>query len=131
MGWNSSVHPCSPPLLSRWYNIIVSTNTINIIDTKNFFPIFVPQAYSTMAKTEYTALNLPKTLVEELKVWRMAFCASYGKQVSYGEMLRGMLDSLEDSDPGVVAEMDRLLEKHPELAEKMGNYSVNGEGGQQ
>lgn len=75
-----------------------------------------------MAKTEYTTLNLPKTLVEELKVWRMAFCAAYGKQISYSEMLRGMLDSLEDSDPGVVEEMDRLVKKHPDLEEKMGKY---------
>lgn len=30
-----------------------------------------------MAKIEYTPLNLPKALVEELKVWRMAFCACY------------------------------------------------------
>ena len=82
-----------------------------------------------MAKTEYTTLNLPKSLVEELKVWRMAFCSANGKQISYSEMLRGMLDSLEESDPGVVEEMDRLLEKHPELADKMGNYSMHGEGG--
>lgn len=75
-----------------------------------------------MAKTEYTTLNLPKALVEELKVWRMAFCAAYGKQISYSEMLRGMLDSLEDSAPDVVEEMDRLVKKHPDLEEKMGNY---------
>ena len=73
-----------------------------------------------MAKTGYSTLNLPKSLVEELKVWRMAFCAAYGKQVSYGEMIRGMLDSLEDSDPGVVEELDRLVKKHPELRERMG-----------
>lgn len=75
-----------------------------------------------MAKTEYTTLNLPKTLVEELKVWRMAFYAAYGKQVSYSEMLRGMLDSLENSDPGVVEELNRLVKKHPDLEEKMGKY---------
>jgi hypothetical protein len=46
-----------------------------------------------MAKIEYTPLNLPKTLVEELKIWRLAFCSAYGKTVSYGEMIRGMLDS--------------------------------------
>lgn len=68
-----------------------------------------------MAKTEYTTLNLPKALVDELKVWRMAYCAAYGKQVSYGEMLRGMLDSLEDSNPEVVEEYNRLVEKHPNL----------------
>ena len=33
-----------------------------------------------------------------------------------------MLDSLEDSDPGVVEEMDRLVKKHPDLEEKMGKY---------
>ena len=63
-----------------------------------------------MAKIEYTPLNLPKALVEELKIWRLAFCASYGRTVSYGEMIRSMLDSMEDSDPGVVDELGRILE---------------------
>ena len=76
-----------------------------------------------MAKNSYTPLNLPGTLVDELKVWKMAFSASYGRTVSYAEMIRGMLDSLEDTEPGVVAEMDEILKKHPELAEKMGNYT--------
>ncbi len=75
-----------------------------------------------MAKIEYTPLNLPKALVEELKVWRLAFCASYGRTVSYGEMIRSMLDSMEDSDPGVLDELGRILEKHPELYEKMAVY---------
>lgn len=75
-----------------------------------------------MAKNGYTTLNLPTALVDELKVWKMAFGASYGKVVSYAEMIRGMLDSLEDTEPGVVAEMEEILKKHPELAEKMMNY---------
>lgn len=75
-----------------------------------------------MAKIEYTPLNLPKGLVEELKVWKMAFAAAYGRTVSYGEMLRGMLDSLEDSDPGVVEELDAIVKRHPELLEKLGDY---------
>lgn len=75
-----------------------------------------------MAKIEYTPLNLPKALVEELKIWRLAFCASYGRTVSYGEMIRSMLDSMEDSDPGVLDELGRILEKHPELYEKMAVY---------
>ena len=75
-----------------------------------------------MAKNGYTTLNLPTPLVEELKVWRTAFSAAYGKSVYYGDMIRGMLDSLEDSDPSVVEELERLLEKHPELQEKMANY---------
>ena len=75
-----------------------------------------------MAKNGYMTLNLPATLVEELKVWKMAFSASYGRTVSYAEMIRGMLDSLEDSEPGVVAELDEIMKKHPELLEKMANY---------
>ena len=82
-----------------------------------------------MAKIEYTPLNLPKALVEELKVWRMAFCNSYGRTMSYGEIIRGMLDSLEDSDPGVVEELEQILKKHPELEEKMCQYrGLAGEG---
>ena len=78
-----------------------------------------------MAKTEYTTLNLPKTLVEEMKVWRMAYCAAYGKQVSYGEMLRGMLDSLVDSNPDVVEEHIRLVNKHPNLGKKYAEKRQN------
>ena len=72
-----------------------------------------------MSKIEYTPLNLPKTLVEELKVWRLAFSAAYGKTVSYGVMIRGMLDRLDDTEPTVVDELGRILEKHPELDERM------------
>lgn len=75
-----------------------------------------------MAKNGYTTLNLPTALVEELKVWKMAFAASYGKPKSYAEMIRGMLDSLEDTEPGVVAELDDIMKKHPELMERMANY---------
>lgn len=78
-----------------------------------------------MAKIEYTPLNLPKPLVEELKVWRMAFCTCYGKTISYGEMIRGMLDSLETSEPAVVQELEQIIKKHPKLLDKMSGY--NGE----
>ena len=72
-----------------------------------------------MTKTSYTPLNLPTDLVEELKIWRVAFSAAYGSNVTYAQMIRGMLDSLEETEPAVVEEMDRMLEKHPELANKL------------
>lgn len=75
-----------------------------------------------MGKNGYTTLNLPSPLIEELKVWQMAFNNAYGRSVTYGEMIRGMLDSLEDTEPGVVEELNRLVEKHPELKEKLANY---------
>lgn len=79
-----------------------------------------------MAKNGYTTLNLPTALVDELRVWRMAFTAAYGKQVSYSEMIRGMLDSLDETEPGVVDELDQLVAKHPDLEEKLGNYKGHG-----
>jgi hypothetical protein len=43
-------------------------------------------------------------------------------------MIRGMLDSLEDSDPAVVDELGIILAKHPELEEKMVVYrSIAGQ----
>ena len=70
----------------------------------------------------YTTLSLPTALVEELKIWRMAFNASYGKEVSYGEMIRGMLDSLAETEPGVIVELEHIIERHPELKEQLANY---------
>ena len=75
-----------------------------------------------MAKNGYKTLNLPSSLVDELCVWKMAFAAAYGRQVSYAQMIRGMLDSLEDTDPGVVEELDLIMKRHPELLDKMANY---------
>ena len=52
----------------------------------------------------------------------MAFNASYGKEVSYGEMIRGMLDSLEVTEPGVIDELGYIIEMCPELYKHMANY---------
>lgn len=70
----------------------------------------------------YKTLQLPAELIEELKLWRQAYMVSAGRIVSYGEMIRGWIDSLEDNEPDVTKAMDLLIEKHPELAEKLGKY---------
>ena len=75
-----------------------------------------------MAKNGFKTLNLPIDLVDELQIYRLAFIAAYGRVVSYGEMIRGMLDSLEDSDPAVIEELDRLVKQHPEYLDKLGRY---------
>lgn len=76
-----------------------------------------------MAKIEYIPVNLPKPLVEELKIWKRAYCNAYNKQVSYGEMIRGMLDSMEEIEPGVVEELDNMVKLHPELMNSLANYN--------
>lgn len=73
-------------------------------------------------KKGYTTINLPAELVEELKIWRQAFILSYGRSVSYGEIIRAMLDNLDADEPDVVAAMDMLVKAHPELGEKIGKY---------
>lgn len=72
-----------------------------------------------MAKNGYKTLNLPTSLVDELGVWKMAFEAAYGKPVTYGEMIRKMLDCLKVSVPEVMEELHLIVKKHPELLEKV------------
>ena len=74
-----------------------------------------------MEKNNYSTLTLPTSLVEEMKIWQLAFNASYGRPISFAEMIRSLLDSLDDSEPGVVEELDNIMKKHPELMEKMLN----------
>ena len=79
-------------------------------------------------KVKYTAIQLPESLVEELKVWKMAYAASYGRAVSYAEMISGMLACLDETEPAVVDAMSKLIKINPELAEKMesrGNHLNN------
>lgn len=73
-------------------------------------------------KIKYAGLNLPESLVEELKVWRMAYAMAYGRTVSYSEMFRKMLDALPGYEPSVDASLKRLLEINPELASKMSKF---------
>lgn len=69
--------------------------------------------------SEYTTINLPTPLVEELKIWRLAFNAAYGRNVTYAQMIRGMIDSLDETAPVVVEEMDNIVKRHPEIREKL------------
>lgn len=71
-----------------------------------------------MADKKFVSINLPKGLVEELKVWRAAYTAAYGVSKTYEQMLRGMLDSLEDTEPAVHAAFEKILKEHPELLDK-------------
>ena len=70
----------------------------------------------------YTTINLPTDLIEEIKIWRQAYMMCYCRNVSYAEMIRSMLDSLDDTEPDVVQAMDMIIGRHPELAEKVGKY---------
>lgn len=78
-----------------------------------------------MSKFEYVPLYLPKPLVEEMEIWRQAYCAAYNRTLSYGEMIRGMIDCLSETEPAVVDEMEAILDRNPELEKKMYVYRSN------
>ena len=70
-------------------------------------------------KIKYSGLNLPETLVEELKIWKMAYALAYGRTISYAEMIRKMIDVIPEHEPAVKESLTRLLEMNPELATKI------------
>lgn len=70
----------------------------------------------------YSSVNLPADLVEELKVWRQAFGVCQGRPVTYAEMFRMMLDDMDSAEPDVVAVLDEMAQRHPELAAKIGRF---------
>ena len=71
---------------------------------------------------EREAEESTRELVEDLKIWRQAFMIAYGRTVSYGEMIRTMLDNLDSNEPDIVNAMDMLIERHPELEKRIGKY---------
>ena len=93
---------------------------INII-----IAIFDANIPKTMDKKRYQPINFPIELVEELKIWRQAFMIANGRTVSYGEMIRYMLDSMDIIKPEVTKAMSMLIEQHPELASKVGKFKSN------
>ena len=76
-----------------------------------------------MVNKKFGTLRLPETLIDELKVWKRAYEKSYNAPVTYEFMLRSMLDSLQEGEPGVLGEMEKMLEEDPSLLEKMGKYN--------
>lgn len=83
--------------------------------------------YSKMKKqdenTKYASLRLPAALIDELKLWKQAASNAAMRPVSYAEFIRGLLDSLDDTEPDVTHEMDRMIESHPEIAKKIGRVA--------
>lgn len=72
---------------------------------------------------EYVSVELPSALVCELDVWRKAYCRSYGRDdVTYAFMIRGMLDCLEETEPGVFGELEGMMEEDPSIVSLMGGY---------
>jgi hypothetical protein len=59
--------------------------------------------------SNFTTLGIPKDLAEELKIWKLAFSTTCGRTVTYEEMFRAMLDSLQKTAPAVFAAKKALM----------------------
>lgn len=75
-----------------------------------------------MNRNRYTTICLPSPLVEELKVWKTAYCAAYGRPVSYAEMIRSLLDYIPETEPDVEQVLEKICDRRPELLEKLGRW---------
>ena len=67
-----------------------------------------------MVKKKFKLIALDEELAEELKDWKVSFAAAYLKPMTFTSMIRGMLDSLETSDPAVWEEYNKLMNKKKE-----------------
>ena len=72
-----------------------------------------------MNQSKYRTMNLPADVVEALTVWRQAYGVAKGRNVSYGEIMRGLMDGIRTLEPDVAAVMDVMLGANPELEKKM------------
>lgn len=70
-------------------------------------------------KQKYVPICLPENLVEELKVWKIAFTMACGKNVTYAEMMRTMIDSLEKTNPDIGRTMDSMKQMNPSFSGKL------------
>lgn len=81
--------------------------------------IFGIEFTKSKKRVKSTTIKLPVSLIEELKLWKQAASNAALRPVSYAEFIRGMLDSLDETEPDITREMDRMIEAHPELAKKL------------
>ena len=74
-------------------------------------------------KKSFSAINLPTEIVDELKAWRLAFSACYGRSVSYEEIMRKLLSSIVDTCPEAYKAMGNMVQNNEELKNTMKSYN--------
>lgn len=63
-------------------------------------------------RKQYTPLNLPKRLVERLKILKAAYNVTYLANVSYEDIIEGMISDLEKHDPKLFKTYSILLQNY-------------------
>ena len=78
------------------------------------------------SKSPWTKLLLSTSLVNELNVWKDAFSAVRGRNVTYSEMFDTLLSHMPETEPEIMAEFERMGARNPEIFNKIGKYRRKG-----
>lgn len=67
----------------------------------------------------FKAIRVPETLMEDMKVLKSAYEESYGKKMTFEDVLRQMIASIEDGDPAVYEMYCAMQTSRQEMQEKI------------
>ena len=70
-------------------------------------------------KMTFKAIRVPELLMEDMKVLKSAFEESYGKKMTFEDVLRQMIASIEDGDPSVYEIYCTMQNSRQEMQEKI------------
>ena len=65
---------------------------------------------TTAKKKDYASFNLPKDLIEDIKILKTAYEATTGKRTSYEEIFKSLISDLQESSPAIYAMFERIKE---------------------
>ena len=70
-------------------------------------------------KMTFKAIRVPESLMEDMKVLKRAFEESYGKKMTFEDVLRHLIASIEDGDPSVYEIYCTMQNSRQEMQEKI------------
>ena len=70
-------------------------------------------------KMTFKAIRVPESLMEDIKILKSAYEESYGKKMTFEEVLRQMMASIEDGDPAVYEIYCTMQSSRQEMQERI------------
>ena len=70
-------------------------------------------------KMTFKAIRVPETLMTDMKVLKGAYEESYGHKMTFEEVIRQMIASIEDGDPSVYEIYCTMQNTRREMQEKI------------
>ena len=67
----------------------------------------------------FKAIRVPESLMEDIKVLKNAYEESYGKKMTFEDVLRQMMASMEDGDPAVYEMYCAMQTSRQEMQERI------------